>query len=42
MGYVQDVDYTNADITNQADWEIREELDEADRDLDEGVSYFKL
>lgn len=31
--------YANADLTNEADWEIREELDEADKDLDEGVSY---
>lgn len=30
--------YHNADITNPAEWDIREDLDEADRDLDEGVS----
>uniref|UniRef100_A0A1B6M099 Aspartyl beta-hydroxylase/Triadin domain-containing protein n=1 Tax=Graphocephala atropunctata TaxID=36148 RepID=A0A1B6M099_9HEMI len=28
--------YENADITNEADWEIREALDEADQDLEDG------
>lgn len=30
--------YGFADITNRADWEIKDQLDEADRVLDDGVS----
>lgn len=32
--------YEFADITNRADWEIKDQLDEADRVLDDGVSKF--
>lgn len=30
--------YGFADITNTADWDIKDQLDEADRVLDDGVS----
>lgn len=34
--------YGFADITNRADWEIKDQLDEADRVLDDGVSRFYI
>lgn len=34
--------YEFADITNRADWEIKDQLDEADRVLDDGVSKFYI